>query len=79
MLFVLKSMDTLTRLYPQCAEAGSLDTLYTAVQAGSKYGPLGRASSVRVTRGMVLWIAIIIHIIGVEFYVCSIETSANSS
>jgi hypothetical protein len=69
MFFVLKSMDTLTRLYPQCAEADNLGASYAAVRAGSKDGPLGRASSVRVTRGMALWIAIMIHIIGVEFYI----------
>lgn len=72
MLFVLKSLDTLTQEFPSCAEAGSLSNLYAAVRAGSHDSPLGPATSFRVTRGMALWVSILIHIIGVEFYVCSI-------
>jgi len=73
MLFVLKSMDTLTQKFPPCAEAGNLSNLYAAVRAGSHDSPLGPASSFRVTRGMVLWVSILIHMIGVEFYIRKTE------
>jgi len=75
MLFVLKSIDTLTQKFPSCAEADNLSNLYAAVQAGSQYSPLGSASSFRVTRGMVLWVSILIHIIGVEFYIRKTENA----
>jgi len=75
MLFVLKSNETLTQKFPQCTGDADLSTLYTAVRAGLQDGPLGRASAFRVTRGMVLWVSILIHVIGVEFYIRKTENA----
>lgn len=71
-LFVVNNTNTVTQLYPQCAEADDLGSLHTAIRVAVKDGPLGFASSVRATFGMALWLAIVIHLIGVEFYVGSI-------
>jgi hypothetical protein len=43
--------------------------LHVTVQAAVNGGPLGLGSSVRATFGMALWLAIVIHIIGIEYYV----------
>jgi hypothetical protein len=74
-LFVLKSNETLTQKFPQCVGDADLSTLYTAVRAGLQDGPLGRASASRVTRGMVLWVSILIHVVGVEFYIRKTENA----
>jgi hypothetical protein len=59
--------------YPQCASAGSdLGSMHVAVLAAVDDYPLGFASSVRVTFGMALWLATVIHVIGVEIYVCPV-------
>jgi hypothetical protein len=74
-LFVLNNTDTVTQLYPQCAEADDLGSLHAAIRVAVKDGPLGFASSVRATFGMALWLAIVIHIIGVEFYIRKSENA----
>jgi hypothetical protein len=56
--------------YPQCTSASSdLGSVHVAVLAAVDDHPLGFASSVRVTFGMALWLATVIHVIGVEIYV----------
>jgi len=65
---VLGSREITNQLYPQCAEA-----THTLIRATVKGGDLGFASSVRVTYGMGLWLAIVIHTIGVELYIRQTE------
>jgi hypothetical protein len=56
--------------YPPCAVADQdLGSVHVAVRAAVNEWPLGFASSVRVTFGMALWVATVIHVIGVEIYV----------
>lgn len=56
--------------FPQCVAAGSnAENVYFAIRAEWSNYPFGFASSVRVTFGMALWTAMIIHIFGVEIYV----------
>lgn len=43
--------------------------MHTIIKAAVNEYPLGFASSVRVTFGMALWLATVIHTIGVEVYV----------
>ncbi|KAJ7278011.1 hypothetical protein C8J57DRAFT_1308393 [Mycena rebaudengoi] len=56
--------------FPQCAAAGiNPANIYVAVHASTHDPPLYVASAARAAQGMALWIAILIHIIGVEFYI----------
>jgi len=75
-LFVLQNnMDDLNATFPQCVQAGdNLGNLHTIIRADVDQYPLGYASSVRATFGMVLWIALVLHIFGVEIYVRNILT-----
>ncbi|ESK86443.1 hypothetical protein Moror_4950 [Moniliophthora roreri MCA 2997] len=71
-LFVLKDLAVLTRRFPQCLVSGnslSEPSLYVPVHASVNEGKLGLASASRVTQGMVLWVATLIHVIGVEIYI----------
>lgn len=69
-------MDNQT--YPQCNQANSTQ-VYVAVHAGVKGSGLAYASTVRLTFGMALWFAIVVHIIGVEVYVRIISTIIRES
>jgi hypothetical protein len=73
--FVLNSPDALQKSYPQCTQAGSdLANVRVAIRAAVDGDNLGLGSSVRVTWGMALWVAIVIHALGVEIYVRAMET-----
>jgi hypothetical protein len=67
----MPDVNAVKELYPQCTQPG-IDPadVYVAVRATVKgSGGLGYASTVRLTFGMALWTAIVIHVIGVEVYV----------
>ncbi|KAJ7248720.1 hypothetical protein C8J57DRAFT_715507 [Mycena rebaudengoi] len=67
---LLRAPETLQGSFPQCAAAGiNLADVYVAVHASTHNPPLYVASAARAAQGMALWIAILIHIIGVEFYI----------
>jgi len=73
--FVLNDAVTLQNLYPQCTEASmNTDRMRVAILVDLRNN-LGFGSSVRATWGMSLWIAIVIHIIGVEIYIRQSESS----
>jgi len=62
--------------FPQCLAAGvNPSSLWVSVHASTHDGPLYVASSVRATQGMALWIATLIHIVAVEFYINKTESS----
>ncbi|CAE6448992.1 unnamed protein product [Rhizoctonia solani] len=69
--YVLKSADALTQGFPQCATPHALSSpnkVYVAVHASWKEGELGQGSAIRASYGMALWIAIILHEVGIEIY-----------
>jgi hypothetical protein len=72
-LFVLKNMDAVNDLPLECLVADDLASVHTVVRAAVKHPGLGFASSVRATFGMSLWLAIVIHTIGVELYIRQTE------
>jgi hypothetical protein len=73
--FVLNSMDALQQSYPQCTQAGgNLGRVRVAIRAAVDGDRLGLGSSVRVTWGMAMWVAIVIHSLGVEIYVRAMES-----
>ncbi|KAL0575729.1 hypothetical protein V5O48_006242 [Marasmius crinis-equi] len=79
-LYVLQDLSALVERFPQCSTSTSVltnPTLYTAVHCSDNEGKLGKASTVRATQGMVLWIATLLHVVGVEIYLRSTE-EANS-
>jgi hypothetical protein len=66
----MTDVDEVNQLYPQCTQPGvNLEKTFVAVHAAIKGNGLGYGSAVRLTFGMALWVAIVIHIIGVEVYV----------
>ena len=67
---MLKTLGALQQAFPQCAEAtGNLSGVHVAIRAAVNGDKLGLGSSVRVTWGMSMWVAIVIHALGVEIYV----------
>ncbi|KAK7046116.1 hypothetical protein VNI00_007119 [Paramarasmius palmivorus] len=77
-LFVLQDLATLTQSFPQCPVSGAsllVPSLYVPVHASTSEGKLGTASAARVTQGMVLWVATLIHVIGVEIYIRKTESA----
>ncbi|KEP50112.1 putative transmembrane protein [Rhizoctonia solani 123E] len=70
--YVLKSANALTQAFPQCATSRVLsnpNNVYVAVHASWKEGELGQGSAIRASYGMALWIAMIMHEVGIEIYV----------
>ena len=66
----MTNVTAVEQLYPQCTKAGvDLTEVFVAVHASVKGGRLGSASITRATFGMCMWLALVIHIIGVEIYV----------
>ncbi|KAJ7640160.1 hypothetical protein B0H17DRAFT_960552 [Mycena rosella] len=62
--------------FPQCVTAGvNPAAVWVAVHAASNGGPLYFASSVRAVQGMALWIATLIHVVAVEFYIHKTESA----
>jgi hypothetical protein len=73
--FVLGNATALQKSYPQCAQAGSNIThVHIAIHASLKEGKLGSGSCVRAIWGMCMWVAIVLHILGVETYVRAMGT-----
>ncbi|CAE6477737.1 unnamed protein product [Rhizoctonia solani] len=69
--YVLESADALAQAYPQCATAAALSNpkgFYVAVHASWREGQLGKGSALRASYGMALWIAMILHGVGIELY-----------
>ncbi|CEL60101.1 hypothetical protein RSOLAG1IB_09350 [Rhizoctonia solani AG-1 IB] len=69
--YVLQSADALAQAYPQCITSSALsnpNNIYVAVHASWREGQLGRGSAIRASYGMALWIAMILHAVGIELY-----------
>jgi hypothetical protein len=66
----MTDLDEVSQLYPQCTQPDAdLAKTFVAVHAAVKGNGLEYGSTVRLTFGMALWVAIVLHIIGVEIYV----------
>lgn len=75
-LNLLDDPQAIQSSFPQCVAAGANPaSIWLAVHASTRDGPLYVASSVRATQGMALWIATLMHIVGVEFYINMTESS----
>lgn len=76
--WVLNSVAAAQQSYPQCtpSQAGDdLASVRVAIRAAADGDKLGLGSSVRVTWGMSMWVAIVIHSLGVETYIRLSESS----
>ncbi|KAF7361274.1 hypothetical protein MSAN_01159800 [Mycena sanguinolenta] len=60
--------------FPQCVGVNTA-SVWAAVHASTRDGPLHKASAVRATMGMALWIATFLHIVGVEYYIHKTEAA----
>ncbi len=67
--------------YPACVaaqQAGtSLDSVNVAVHASMNEATINESAAIRLAFGVGLWSALVIHICGVELYVCFIFTAVN--
>jgi len=78
LLYVMPDMDDVNQSYPLCAQAvvdSNITKVYVAVHASVEGNGLSYGSTVRLVFGMALWIGIMTHIIGVEFYIRKSESS----
>ena len=71
MLYLTTNQTAAQALYPQCFGVDP-STVSVAVHASLKEDVINLASAVRVTMGMSLWVATLLHGIGVEIYVSSV-------
>jgi len=75
-LNLLSDFGTVESVYPQCVAAGVNPAgVCVAVHSSTHDGPLQYASALRAVHGMALWIAILIHVIAVEFYIHKTEAT----
>jgi len=76
LLYVMSDVVAVNQTYPQCVLPGvDIANEYVAVRASVKGTGLAYASTVRLTFGMALWVATVIHIAGVEFYIRKSDSS----
>ncbi|ELU39475.1 hypothetical protein AG1IA_06493 [Rhizoctonia solani AG-1 IA] len=64
--------EALIQAYPECGTPTALEKpkwTHVAVHASWNEGPLGRGSASRASFGMALWVAMFLHILGIELYV----------
>jgi hypothetical protein len=76
--FVLNSPESLAQSFPECFQAlenDKMTSVYVAVHASIKENGLGYGSAVRATFGMALWLATVIHTVGIETYLRKTESS----
>ncbi|KAG8982356.1 hypothetical protein FRB94_000897 [Tulasnella sp. JGI-2019a] len=71
-----QGVPVFTQTYPACANHGTDPSLiHVAVRASMHAYPVNFGSAVRETFGMALWIALVIHVLGVEIYIRATEAS----
>ncbi|QRV80546.1 hypothetical protein RhiJN_08561 [Ceratobasidium sp. AG-Ba] len=69
--FVLKDAAVLAQRYPLCGTPDAVarpDDTYVAVHSSWNEGRLGRGSASRASFGMALWVAMLLHFLGIELY-----------
>ncbi|KAG8739698.1 hypothetical protein FRC10_005259 [Ceratobasidium sp. 414] len=69
--YVLKNAGTLAQNYPLCGTPNGLarpDDTWVAVHSSWNEGRLGKGSASRASFGMALWVAMILHVLGIELY-----------
>ncbi|KAJ6617914.1 hypothetical protein B0H10DRAFT_1796232 [Mycena sp. CBHHK59/15] len=76
LLYVMPDLAAVQIAYPQCVGANvNPGAVWVAVNGSTRAGPLQLAAAVRAVQGMALWIATLIHIVGVEFYINKTESA----
>ncbi|KAL8795391.1 MAG: hypothetical protein Q9195_002132 [Heterodermia aff. obscurata] len=66
---IYDTAQNVTSLYPQCAQLGSTDDTLVIVQASFANGQAEQiGASLRLSFGMALWMALFLHLVGVEIY-----------
>ncbi|KAG9127150.1 hypothetical protein FRC07_000477 [Ceratobasidium sp. 392] len=74
--FLLKNTSTATSMFPACAISEGADpkSVYVTVHASIHKDPINFGSAQRVSFGMALWLAILIHAVAVEIYIRGTES-----
>ncbi|KAJ7742730.1 hypothetical protein DFH07DRAFT_979991, partial [Mycena maculata] len=78
-LNLLSDPQALQSTYPQCVVAGvNPAAVWVAVHASARDGPLYYASALHAVNGMSLWVATLIHIVAVEFFLRADKTESSN-
>ncbi|KAG8721990.1 hypothetical protein FRC08_008086 [Ceratobasidium sp. 394] len=74
--FLLKNETEAESMFPVCVLSPEDDPkkVYVLVHASTHGDPINFGSSMRVSFGMALWLAILIHVVGVEIYIRGTES-----
>ncbi|CAE6439783.1 unnamed protein product [Rhizoctonia solani] len=67
--FLLKDSEIIQDLFPVCVNATRPKRTFVPVHASIHQEPINFGSTYRVTFGMALWLAILIHLAGTELYI----------
>jgi len=72
------SVVPLRKFYPQCASSNATTNSYVVVQATFSNGkPEQIGTSLRMSFGMALWMALFLHLVGVEIYLALTPRESN--
>jgi len=72
--FLLNNSTDVTSRFPACGTGADPMHVHVPVHASVRADPINFGSSMRVSFGMVLWIAMLIHVVGVEIYIRGTES-----
>ncbi|KAH7343521.1 hypothetical protein B0J17DRAFT_713696 [Rhizoctonia solani] len=67
--FLLKDTEIIQNLFPVCVNATRPKRTFVPVHASIHQEPINFGATYRVTFGMALWLAILIHLAGTELYI----------
>ncbi|KAF8607563.1 hypothetical protein BDV93DRAFT_541817 [Ceratobasidium sp. AG-I] len=72
--FLLNSSSDAASRFPVCGTGADPKHVHVPVHASIHEDPINFGSSMRVSFGMALWIAMLIHVVGVEIYIRGTES-----
>ncbi|KAF8709160.1 hypothetical protein RHS03_02840, partial [Rhizoctonia solani] len=76
--FLLEDPGTIERSFPVCVNATRPKRTFVPVHASIHQEPINFGATYRVTFGMALWLAILIHLAGTELYVSHLGASQHA-
>jgi len=74
---IYNSANVVNELYPACATPGATAATRVVVQADFGQQPEQIGASLRISFGMAMWLAIILHLVGVEIYLALTPRDSN--
>jgi len=74
---IYNSANAANELYPACAAPGATAATHVVVQADFGQQPEQIGVSLRISFGMAMWLALILHLVGVEIYLALTPRESN--